>query len=802
MESANIPAFSKKYISGNIKLDFSNKSNLKESIQNRISDDTETNFINVLQNMMGDDKTGNGIRFSEITLMAMAYFFDEIFIEEKKDHHYSLDMVKGFLDAKNVSPYTAIYEIDVEFFKLKEAPYFDHCWLIIQTAWFFNSEHFGHHQHIDFLSYYATTGQKLPIDTYNFDPIYLEKKYLEILKSKEKNIIKDGYSLVSQWYHCTLFLVCKELNLSTKNFKISIIDNREYNPLTKSSRQLRGLTPFRINECDIKSAFPTFMDIECKSNLKDSVYENLMLSRNITRADAKVLFNKYCNSGAYHSIEETTAFLIECGYTAKECSLITELTHNRDRKFISFMTEYESFAIDTFILKNGLQRSSRLHDSVIFIDNHVKPVLLKLEPNCDFGYTELNTSVISNSFSTSKKRLPYAYINSIPQGLNLTYQYEQQKTDILGQANGFRIYEAPYKYITGSFNLNQYFTEFDDFLTKCKAMFSVILYLQDDILHYYQIDLILKHIRENSNIVFNVRALCQQLLDFKCDKSLITVKRRDYKFTEKQSFREKIDFLNALSKARGIITTKANFYNIFCLFQERIENNDYGFMDEITFLGRKANNKLSFAILKMFNILTSGRERKGRVDFNSYPLYTIPIKGVTIKSMSLKPKQQNAFTKKMIGKYERELIYFNKLIQNRKVVEQLFIIVCDITDEFNKFKFERDEILIKKIKSDLLLLVENGLDANIEQDAKDFDKRYIININDIPLNWDLDNAFGTDVNNSIFNNISIEDANSRGEVFFNEYLNFHGYKKAATAAQPLYRSKEKYVYPELDFDAF
>ena len=39
-----------------------------------------------------------------------------------------------------------------EFFNLKQAPYFDHCCLIIQSAWFFNSEYFGHHQHIDFLN--------------------------------------------------------------------------------------------------------------------------------------------------------------------------------------------------------------------------------------------------------------------------------------------------------------------------------------------------------------------------------------------------------------------------------------------------------------------------------------------------------------------------------------------------------------------------------------------------------------------------------------------------------------------------
>lgn len=750
--------------------------------------------------MMGDDKSGNGITFSEITLMAMAYFFDEIFMEEKKDHHYSLNMVKGFLDAKKLSPYTAIHEIDVEFFNLKQAPYFDHCWLIIQSAWFFNSEYFGHHQHIDFLNHYATTGQKLPIEAYNFERIYLEKKYLEIQKSKEKQIKKNGYSLVNQWYHCILFLVCKELNLSTKNFKISEIDNREYNPLTKSSRQLRALTPFRLNECDIKSAFPTFIDIECKSNLKDSVYENLMLSKNITRSDAKILFNKVCNSGAYQSKEETAAFLLECGYSIEQIAVITELTHNRERKFISFMTEYESFAIMTFIKQNDLQRASRLHDSVIFLDNKIKPLQLKVEPNCDFGYSELNTIVISNNFSTSKKRLPYAYINSLPQGLNLTYQYEQKKPNIIGQANGFRIYEAPFEYVSGSFNLNEYPVKFEDFAIKCEAMFSVILYLNDNKLPYYQFHCIMKHIRENSNIIFNVRALCLQYQDFKCKKSLIEVKRRDYKFTEKQSFRKKIDFLNALNKARGMTSSKFNLYNLFCLMQERIENNDYGFTDEIKFMGSKENNKLSFAVVRMFNTLTCDRQKKERVGVNSYPLYTTPIKSLTFNSMSLKPQQQNAFFKTMTIKLEKELLQFNKLIQNREVVKQLFLILCEITDEFDKFKFERDENQIMKIKSDLLLLIEKRDDGQIVQDAKVFDKRYIHTNSHIPLNWDLDNAFDNDLKSSIFNNISIEDANSRGDVFFNEYLNFHEYKKVATTTAPLDKNKAKYIFAQFDFD--
>ena len=161
MDTAQKPAVPKTYIAEWIKLDFFNDSNLKDDIQKRISSNIEQNFIDALNEMRGDNKSGFGTSFSEITLLAMAYFYSEIFSDKIKDRYYTLKMVKGFLDANNHTSYTAIHEIDVEFYKLKDKPLFRHCWLIIQSAYFFNSEHFGHHQHIDYLEHYITTGKKL-----------------------------------------------------------------------------------------------------------------------------------------------------------------------------------------------------------------------------------------------------------------------------------------------------------------------------------------------------------------------------------------------------------------------------------------------------------------------------------------------------------------------------------------------------------------------------------------------------------------------------------------------------------------
>ena len=94
MDTATPQAVPKTYIADYIKLDFFNNSNLKNDIQNRISIDIEKNFINALNEMRGDNKNGFGISFSEITRLAMAYFYSEIFTDKIKD---SLYVFSGFI---------------------------------------------------------------------------------------------------------------------------------------------------------------------------------------------------------------------------------------------------------------------------------------------------------------------------------------------------------------------------------------------------------------------------------------------------------------------------------------------------------------------------------------------------------------------------------------------------------------------------------------------------------------------------------------------------------------------------------
>ena len=798
MDTATTPAVPKLYIAEWIKLEFFNNSNLKTDIQNRISVSIEATFLNALNDMRGDNKNSYGISFSEITRLALAYFFSQIFKDKIKDSYYTLEMVKGFLDANNLTNYTAIHEINVQFYTLNNAPLFKHCWLIIQCAWFFNSEYFGHHQHIDYVNHYINTGQKLPIENYNFDRNYLEKKYNDIDSKKKENIPINGFTLVNQWYYGILFLVCKELQLSTKHFNISVIDNREYNPLPKTSRQLRTLAPFKIIECDIKSAFPTFLDIETGAKLKDYVYNNLMQSKGITRGEAKILFNTVCNSGKYKSKEFTNAFFLECGYTQTQCDHLLTLTHDTKRKFISFMTEYEYLAIQHFTVMNNLQRGARLHDAILFIDDKTKPQIFKVEPNCDFGYKELNRPVIKEFFSLSKKRLPYAYVGSIPQGFNLITKHQNNKPDVLGTANGFKFYANKFQYVNAGFNMNNYFEfmvekmeviengietieykkyELDEnpneiFITLCKKMLDTLFVLNKRKIKPIELEIILKHIRQYSNYIFNVRATYLKLIKYNpCID--FDIKERDFDITTDLKFKKNIDFLNAMNEAKKTVNVYNNYKDLIDLMHERIVNNDYGFMNENRIIGHKRNNLLVFAIVKKFNLLCTGSYYKPR----------------NVKVCNL-----------FINSSIKRLQTFEMLEQNKARTHQLYLLLCKVAGAVTDLEIIKNDEVQKELKHDLIQDILKIEINNIEAGVMCFDYLYKPPpTKNIEFNSDIENSFNTDLTNSIFNHIPIEEANAKGEIFFNEYLKFHGLNEIKEKIKPP-PAKPKFELPKFDFD--
>jgi hypothetical protein len=795
-----IKVLSKTYISPHIKLEFSNHANLKNDIQNRITSTTPNDFITALNEIKGDNKNNYGFSFSECTLQAMAYFYSDIFTSGIRNEFYTLEMVKGFLDGNNLTSYTAIHEIDVEYRTLKDATYFKHCWLIIQSAWFFNSAHFGQNQHIDYVNYYIQTGKKLPIQEYNNDRKYLDKKYRDVDNRKHKGIPINGFTLVNQWYTGILFLVCKELKLSTENFNISRKDNREYNPLPKTSRQLRSLAPFKLIECDIKSAFPTFLDIETGANLKDHIYSNLMKSKGITRGDAKILFNTVCNSGKYKSKQETATFFIDCGYTTQQSEILIDMTHNRNAAFISFMTEQESNAIKQFILLNDLQRGVRLHDAVLFIDDKTKPLNMSIKPNCDFELKEMNSLIIRESFLMGTKHLDYAYINAIPKGLDLISKHEFTKGELKGEANGFRFYKSKFEYISASFNINDYTADYKSFKANCNLMLNTLLYLNKNTLKSSQLLLILEHIRMNSNNIFNVRAM-HSSLEKEFFEENIMLKKRNYNLTDNLKYRTRKQFTDALHQAEKMVNVSNNYKELFDLLNERIKNDDYRYIDEVKFTGHKDANLLSYAMVRKFNILVTGRIRKKRNGVKSEDLYNSSVKNLTTKCFSLKPQIQNAFMKKGITRYEKQLLAFNKLIRNREKAKQLFLLLSKISGLEHELEINEDNEIQDILKAELMASINRADIVEYEAGATKFDSLYKpLKKYDNPVISNLEDIFDPNMSNSIFNQVDMYEAYDRGLTFFYDYMRFPGISGQKTPVFNVIKPAEKYKLPEIDFD--
>lgn len=744
---------------------FSNNSNLKDDIQNRIAPDIETRFKESLNFIKGDKN--EGLDFSDVVKLAMAYFFSEIFKHPVKNEYYTLEYVKGFLDADNKTLYTEIHNVPKPFYSLTNASLFPACWLIIQTAWFVNSEHFGKHQLIEYLNQYIKTGDKLPIEDYEFDTEYLIKKYNDY----DKRIFNGNTkSFVYGWFNAILFLVCCELQLPLNGFKVSVSGDREYNPLTKCLKLLRSLMPFKVIENDIKSAFVSFLDIETGARLADTVYTQLMKSKGISRPEAKKLFNSVCNSGLkeYMNTNKLKAFFYACGYSESQTERIIQIVTDREFTFFEAMTEYERQAIEIFNRRNALIGTARVHDAVMYIDQGLRPMLLQSFSTVYFGHKEMNTPVLSDTYYYGKKWLPYAHVSSIPRGLPLVHRVERNKPPVKGNANGFIFYDGVYEYITASFNLNEW-EKFKDgnadvFFDECLLMFGVLQKLNDRHLTCFEIESIVRHIRENSNHIFDKRYLIQSYNGTAKDGN---IKTSDYGFTEHLAFKQNIDFLTAMSEAKGIVNTLRNYKEIFDLLSERISNDDYSFLTEsYSISGRKSNNKVVRLIVRRWNILTSGYIRKPSVIVKNNTLYNTPIKEVTISNNTerqRKFKERKAETKQL------------ELIGNRPKARQLIFIIGMFTGIVPEVDFLKNEALIAELKLDILDDYRSQSKEPIAPGSFDEVFPVATDYEIKPLNTEQ-TEFDTDMTHSIFNQYDEIQAIQRGGIFYKEWQKFHNVK--------------------------
>jgi len=384
------------------------------------------------------------------------------------------------------------------------------------------------------------------------------------------------------------------------------------------------------------------------------------------------------------------------------------------------------------------------------------------------------------NFSLDNKRLLSSYISSIPQSLNLLSVHEFKKPKIRGISNGFLFYENSFSYISARFNLNDSNVDEALFLLRIETMFSTLQYLNRHPTRSMDVILILRHIKDYSNYVFNVREVYLIARRFQYNSSLVKIKSRDYVIKKYNVYKKKIDFLNALNNARRVVNSNYNLNELFYLLEERITNDDYGYLNEAIIIGHKDYNLLIYAMVRKFNLLCTGQQRQGRKEVKSEPLYSNSIKRFTIKSISLKPRQQNANFQKGIKVYERELLAFNRLINNRKIAQQMFQILADLTGIDFNFEITPDEEVQNQVKAALINLINKKASVDMMAEALEFDRIYkkAVKKSILPLT-NISNIFDPDMTNSIFNQMSVEDAMCEGFSFYVDYVVFKQNQKNA-----------------------
>lgn len=160
------------------------------------------------------------------------------------------------------------------------------------------------------------------------------------------------------------------------NFKTTTVDDREYNIVTKVTRQLRDLTPYKMTTADIKSAFATFVDDMVGSSIKNEVYVNLSKGYKIPRDEAKVLYNRTLNDFRATPLAIKKVLSV-AGYNEEQVEKLIDIIRTDRGSFFRSMTPLEKQAINTFVWENKIRKYTRIHDAVVFYADPTKEYVTK-----------------------------------------------------------------------------------------------------------------------------------------------------------------------------------------------------------------------------------------------------------------------------------------------------------------------------------------------------------------------------------------------------------------------------------------
>ncbi len=115
-------------------------------------------------------------------------------------------------------------------------------------------------------------------------------------------------------------------------FKTTYHQNREYNPIVKVTRQLRGFSVYKMVTFDIKSEFASFIDRIVGSDIRFMVYNNVMIHFGCDRDKAKMMYNSWLNNHT-KSIPDIKRFGVICGYTEEQLDKIIPIIRTSKGSF-------------------------------------------------------------------------------------------------------------------------------------------------------------------------------------------------------------------------------------------------------------------------------------------------------------------------------------------------------------------------------------------------------------------------------------------------------------------------------------
>lgn len=654
---------------------------------------------------------GEGYELTEAIYSAVAYFFQNIYgrIEGETFKRYkatpedfTIEKIKSFFDNSSIPTLQPVHRIVSEYKELHNAEFFDECYFVIQVAYFFATT-FGAHQYIDYIKRYQATKEKLPEDLYKYDIDVLHKKYAQIDEGKA-----DINTEIKLWYYSVLDIMLNELNISNPYYtkEIKEGDGRYYNPLALTARTLRKCQPFKMALVDISAAYPTAIDNFVGSNVAPTIYENISKALNISRAEAKIYFNKKLNSGAYRTtepqLEEFIRFLLKCGYSFEQMEkIVFELTDNPTRSFYQFAVQVERKLMEQYKENNIQARgATRVHDAFYFcLHNNVDYSKIQLKLNgYTFNFETINEVDKNYEFLNSNRFLKKSSFAFMPKNLRLAYHKTITKaSDSIGHFNDFIEVEAtdkttktknkksifldveffrePEIYKTANFKtLNRDFTPCintlnDLFATYYKSL-SLVQRLNPDSLVTTKENLrdIFWHHRKYSNLCFDVETMVSYFELSEMEGELPETKQRDFKFYNDIDTTEG-DYLifSAIVKARKIVKSKTKVKEFIFDIDAFLKCNKpfelFKYDDEFKMLAKQWN----VCIYGLSHLKSDKKELKKDVLYKlSYNTQNLSLK-LSLSLKNTKHKTRQEAIKKKLQALEHQL---KEQQQKEKEIEQ------------------------------------------------------------------------------------------------------------------------------------